>query len=45
MAWGGMLTLGLGPAERVGHADLVLPDLAQSHLHEIISDLEKGKSR
>ena len=24
----GMLTLGLGPVERVGQADLVLPDLA-----------------
>ncbi len=32
----GMLTLGLGPAERVGAADLVLPDLHQAHLASLL---------
>jgi beta-phosphoglucomutase len=33
----GMRTVGLGPAERVGHADLVLPDLADASLVEILA--------
>jgi beta-phosphoglucomutase len=32
----GMLTLGLGPTERVGHADLVLPDLRGAQLESIL---------
>ncbi|GAP07566.1 MAG TPA: beta-phosphoglucomutase [Anaerolinea thermolimosa] len=35
----GMRTIGLGPRERVGHADLVLPDLQQVHLAEILTRL------
>ena len=35
----GMCTLGLGPKERVGQADLVLPDLSQAHLAEILVSL------
>jgi len=36
----GMLTLGLGPAERVGTADLVLPDLSDARLADILAGLE-----
>lgn len=32
----GMLTLGLGPIERVGHADLILPDLRGARLESIL---------
>jgi len=35
-----MRTLGLGPVERVGAADLVLPDLAGVQLAEILAKLE-----
>ncbi len=35
----GMRTLGLGPRERVGQADLVLPDLAGARLDEILKRL------
>ncbi len=31
----GMRTIGLGPAERVGHADLLLPSLAGVHLADL----------
>lgn len=36
----GMRTLGLGPRERVGHADMVLPDLNGVHLANLKSILE-----
>jgi beta-phosphoglucomutase len=36
----GMRTLGLGPNERVGHADLVLPDLNGVHLSDLKPVLE-----
>jgi beta-phosphoglucomutase len=36
---GGMRTLGLGPEERVGHADLVLPDLVHADLDQILARL------
>jgi beta-phosphoglucomutase-like phosphatase (HAD superfamily) len=35
----GMYTLGLGPAERVGAADLILPDLRQADLESILISL------
>lgn len=35
----GMWTLGLGPVERVGQADLVLPDLSHAHLADILARL------
>ncbi len=38
---GGMRTLGLGPPERVGQADLVLSDLANAHLKDILQKLER----
>ncbi len=38
----GMRTLGLGPVERVGQADLVLPDLSQAHLNDLLSHLGAG---
>jgi beta-phosphoglucomutase len=41
----GMLTLGLGPRERVGQADLVLPDLRQAHLADILAGLEAASQR
>ena len=34
---GGMHSLGIGPAERVGAAELVLPDLARARADEILS--------
>jgi beta-phosphoglucomutase len=37
----GMLTLGLGPVERVGQADMVLPSLEGAKLAEILSKLER----
>jgi beta-phosphoglucomutase len=37
---GGMRTLGLGPVERVGEADLVLPDLAGVRLADLLSALD-----
>lgn len=37
---GGMRTIGLGPMERVGAADLVLPDLANAHLSDLLAKLE-----
>jgi beta-phosphoglucomutase len=36
----GMRTIGLGPPERVGHANLVLPNLADAHLADILARLE-----
>jgi len=39
----GMRTLGLGPRERVGLADLVLPDLAGARLNEILRKLDGKK--
>jgi len=44
---GGMITLGLGPKDRVGKADMVLPDLAGAQLGlilEILEPLAKEKS-
>ena len=35
----GMRTIGLGPRERVGHADLVLPDLNGASATSILSAL------
>ena len=35
----GMYTVGLGPVERVGRADLVLPDLSGVTLHDILQHL------
>ena len=32
----GMVSVGLGPAERVGHADLVLPDLSDAHVADLL---------
>ncbi len=32
----GMATVGIGPVERVGHADLVLPDLAQATVAQLL---------
>ena len=37
----GMRTLGLGPFERVGHADLILPDLSSARLGVIMKQFEK----
>ncbi len=37
----GMFTLGLGPAERVGAADLILPDLSQVDLEAIMKSFSK----
>ncbi len=37
----GMLTIGIGPEERVGKADLVLADLSQAHLPELLAHLQK----
>ena len=37
----GMLTLGLGPFERVGMAHLALPDLSHTSLKEILGQLNK----
>lgn len=36
----GMLTIGLGPQERIGHADLPLPDLSQAHLSDLLKQLQ-----
>jgi hypothetical protein len=38
----GMRTLGLGPAERVGHAHAVLPNLANVELAKILKQFERG---
>lgn len=38
----GMLTLGLGPVERVGAANLVLPSLEGVHLAQILAGLKVG---
>lgn len=38
----GMSTVGLGPIERVGFADIVLPDLQNIHLADILHDLESN---
>jgi len=35
----GMYAVGLGPVERVGQADLILPDLASVTLHDIVQRL------
>jgi beta-phosphoglucomutase-like phosphatase (HAD superfamily) len=39
----GMYTVGLGPVERVGQADLVLPDLASVTLSDILQRLAATK--
>ncbi len=39
---GGMWTVGLGPVERVGMADLVIPSLEDVHLAQILAGLEKS---
>jgi beta-phosphoglucomutase len=41
----GMLTVGLGPVERVGQADLVLPDLSGITLDDILHCLSPATSR
>jgi beta-phosphoglucomutase len=41
----GMYAVGLGPVERVGQADLVLPDLAHVTLHGIVQRLSSVHSR
>ena len=38
----GMRTLGLGPAERVGHAHAILPNLANVGLARILKQFERG---
>jgi len=35
----GMYAVGLGPAKRVGQADLVLPDLSGVTLHDLLQHL------
>ena len=42
---GGMCTVGLGPVERVGKADLVLASLENQHLMEILSALGETEWR
>lgn len=37
----GMLTIGLGPVERIGAADVVLPDLRQACLASLLVELQK----
>jgi beta-phosphoglucomutase len=39
---GGFRSIGLGPEERVGRADLVLPDLKDVHLADLLSSLVKS---
>ena len=39
----GMLTIGIGPKERVGKADLVLPDLEGAQVKDLMKKLEGGK--
>jgi kojibiose phosphorylase len=41
----GMYAVGLGPVERVGQADLVLPDLSGVTLHDILQQLTLAHSR
>jgi len=41
----GMYAVGLGPVERVGQADLVLPDLSHVTLHDIIQRLAPANPR
>jgi len=41
---GGFYSIGLGPAERVGSADLVLPNLENVHLVDLLTGL-KGKQK
>jgi beta-phosphoglucomutase len=38
---GGFRSIGLGPIERVGKADLVLPDLSVAHLADILARLQE----
>ncbi|HLO28610.1 MAG TPA: HAD-IA family hydrolase [Anaerolineales bacterium] len=38
----GFRSIGLGPTERVGMADLVLPDLRNAHLKDLLSALDKN---
>jgi beta-phosphoglucomutase len=38
----GMRTLGLGPVERVGQADLILPDLSAARLADILAGLDRS---
>jgi len=39
----GMLTVGLGPSERVGHADVILPNLSGVKLADILEKLNDVK--
>ncbi len=39
---GGFFTLGIGPVQRVGAADVVFPDLNNVHLEDILRALEEG---
>ena len=41
---GGFRSIGLGPVERVGAAELVLPDLSNTHLMDLLKQLE-GKEQ
>ena len=41
----GMYAVGLGPRERVGQADLVLPDLSHVTLHDILQRLSPANPR
>lgn len=38
---GGFRSIGLGPQERVGKADLVLPDLREAHLRDLLAALDQ----
>jgi beta-phosphoglucomutase len=42
---GGFITVGLGPPERVGEADLVLPSLEGVHLNSLLKALERFDGR
>lgn len=42
---GGFRSIGLGPRERVGAADLVLPDLRDAHLVDLLSVLARASER
>jgi kojibiose phosphorylase len=39
----GMLTIGIGPKERVGKADLVLPNLEGVQIEDLLRKLGGGK--
>lgn len=40
---GGFRSIGLGPPERVGKADVILPNLNQVHLQDLLSALENSQ--